>query len=59
MEGINFCFLYLIFGIILGAATGLMGVPLEELKWNWAKTAWLVVLAILAAALWWAETKMY
>ncbi len=59
MEGINFCFLYLILGIILGAATGLMGVPLAELKWNWAKTAWLAVLAMLSAALWLVETKMY
>jgi len=59
MEGINIYFFYLIVGIILGAATGMMVVPLEELKWNWAKTAWLVVLAMFVAALWWVETKMY
>ena len=59
MEEMNFCFLYLIIGIVLGSATGLMGVPFEELKWNWAKTAWLIVLAMFVAALWLAETNAF
>lgn len=58
MVEIHFCFLCLIIGIVLGSATGLMGVPFDELKWNWAKTAWLIVLAMFVAILWLAATNV-
>lgn len=56
MEETNYCVFYLILGIALGASTGLMGVPIKELKWNWAKTAWLILVAMLVALLYYATT---